>query len=125
MRLASFSINGQQIKNVEVSITVLPGTAGGLEANINRWRGQLELPAMNELELKKNYSNIVIKDKEITLIELISNNLLIQNKYKKRMTVAIIREKNQIYFFKLIGENDLVLKERSVFLSFLESVSFE
>ena len=125
MRLASFSINGQQIKNAEVSITVLPGTAGGLEANINRWRGQLELPAMNELELKKNYSNIVIKDKEITLIELISNNLLIQNKYKKRMTVAIIREKNQIYFFKLIGENDLVLKERSVFLSYLESVSFE
>lgn len=125
MRLASFSINGQHIKNAEVSIAVLPGTAGGLTANINRWRGQLELSALNELELKKNYSTIVIKEKETTLVELVSDNLLIQNQFKKRMTVAIIREKNQIYFFKLIGENDLVLKERSVFLSFLESVSFE
>ena len=125
MRLASFSINGQHIKNAEVSITVLPGTAGGLTANINRWRGQLELPALNELELKKNYNTIVIKEKETTLVELVSNNLLIQNQFKKRMTVVIIREKNQIYFFKLIGENDLVLKGRSVFLSFLESVSFE
>jgi hypothetical protein len=125
MRLASFSINGKHIKNAEASITVLPGTAGGLTANINRWRGQLELPALNELELKKNYSTIVIKEKETTLVELVSENLLIQNQFKKRMTVAIIREKNQIYFFKLIGENDLVLKERSIFLSFLESVSFE
>ena len=58
MRLASFSINGQHIKNAEVSITVLPGTAGGLTANINRWRGQLELPALNELELKNYQAGI-------------------------------------------------------------------
>ncbi|TMB35869.1 MAG: hypothetical protein E6J61_01015, partial [Deltaproteobacteria bacterium] len=34
--------------HVEVSLTVLPGMAGGDLANVNRWRGQLGLSAIDD-----------------------------------------------------------------------------
>src|ERR1022692_3411765 len=44
MRLASFTIKGQNSKQADVSVVTLPGNAGGDINNVNRWRGQLSLP---------------------------------------------------------------------------------
>ena len=125
MRLASFTINNKQDKTAEVSITSFPGSVGSLEANINRWRGQLGLEPANESELGKSYSKIIVNDKNIVLVEIASKSLVMQERFKGRMIVAIVHEKNEIYFFKLIGVDELVLQERASFLSFLESINFE
>ncbi|MAV58770.1 MAG: hypothetical protein CMG07_02340 [Candidatus Marinimicrobia bacterium] len=37
--------------NTEVSITQFPGRAGGIENNVNRWRRQIGLAALNENEI--------------------------------------------------------------------------
>src|SRR6185295_11513521 len=43
---AAFAVAGHD--RVEASITVLPGSAGGLLANLNRWRGQMGLAPMDD-----------------------------------------------------------------------------
>ncbi|MFT4647482.1 MAG: hypothetical protein ACI9X4_000695 [Glaciecola sp.] len=47
MRLLGYDLPG----GVDLSVTVLGGAAGGVAANINRWRGQLGIPALPEAEL--------------------------------------------------------------------------
>lgn len=36
---------------MDLGVTVLGGAAGGVAANVNRWRGQLGLPAVSETDL--------------------------------------------------------------------------
>ena len=52
LRLASFAVSGSGGSG-EASITFLAGAAGGAAANVNRWRGQLGLPALTEAEALK------------------------------------------------------------------------
>src|SRR5437899_2426063 len=51
MRVASFQIKGSDGKSADVS--VIPGVAGSDLANVNRWRGQVNLAPVQEGELAK------------------------------------------------------------------------
>ncbi len=51
MRLATFEIP-DEAGPIEVAVTQFPGRVGGELANINRWRGQMGLPAAAEAELE-------------------------------------------------------------------------
>ena len=51
MRLATFEIPDES-GPIEVAVTQFPGRVGGELANINRWRGQMGLPAAAEAELE-------------------------------------------------------------------------
>lgn len=48
MRVVTYTV-GQS----EAYVTVLDGPAGGVEANLNRWRGQMEQPNLTPEELAK------------------------------------------------------------------------
>src|SRR3954454_12990535 len=52
LRVASFRITGQEGKSAEVSVIPLSGQAGRDVDNVNRWRGQVGLPAVSEAELR-------------------------------------------------------------------------
>jgi len=49
MRRANFRVAGSP--DAECYLTFLPGGAGGVEANVNRWRGQIGLPAFSPEEI--------------------------------------------------------------------------
>src|SRR5690606_18990816 len=51
MRVATYEAPGPD-GPVEVAITRFPGRVGGELANINRWRGQMGLPPVDESELE-------------------------------------------------------------------------
>ena len=51
MRLGSFKVDGPNAASADVSVIAFPGEAGGLISNINRWRGQLQLPPLDEDQL--------------------------------------------------------------------------
>ncbi len=51
MRLATFI--PENAPNTECAISVLAGEAGGVAANINRWRGQIGLDPVSEMEIAK------------------------------------------------------------------------
>ncbi|HEX2101504.1 MAG TPA: hypothetical protein VHF69_12610, partial [Candidatus Synoicihabitans sp.] len=43
MRLASYAFTADDGSKADISVTAFPDAAGGLVANINRWRGQVGL----------------------------------------------------------------------------------
>ena len=51
MRLASFSLPSDP--DADCSVTVLPGTADGVQANVDRWRKQMGLGPMDPAEMAK------------------------------------------------------------------------
>lgn len=51
MRLMTFVTAGQS-QDVTIAITRFPGDVGGTLANVNRWRGQIQLPPVDEAELE-------------------------------------------------------------------------
>src|ERR1700758_619522 len=53
MRLGSFKVDGPNAASADVSVIAFPGEAGGLISNINRWRGQLQLPPLDEDQLSQ------------------------------------------------------------------------
>ena len=53
LRIASYSIPYNQL-NADLSISEFPGDAGGIKANVNRWRKQLDLTELSLEELKKS-----------------------------------------------------------------------
>jgi len=54
MRVASFAVPFEGGDPADVSLTKLGGMAGGLLANVNRWRGQIALDPVGEVELGKS-----------------------------------------------------------------------
>lgn len=53
MRAATLEV-GQGDQRLEIVVSVFPGDAGGLAANVNRWRGQVNLPPLGDAELLKS-----------------------------------------------------------------------
>jgi len=117
MRIASFTAHGQN-GEADISIVTLPGEAGGLLANVNRWRGQLELPPLVEKNLsepgileKKTFSG-----QEMTLVDF--ESIPAPGAIKKRMVVALFLRNGVSWFFKLTGDSNTVNEVKSTFLKF-------
>tara|TARA_B110000263_G_scaffold144180_1_gene125085 strand:- start:3098 stop:3676 length:579 start_codon:yes stop_codon:yes gene_type:complete len=53
-RLASYNIPTSNGEIVDLSITIFPGDAGGIEQNVNRWRKQINLESQNIETILKN-----------------------------------------------------------------------
>ena len=51
MRKGSFAVAGSGGADADLSITAFPGDVGGELANVNRWRGQVQLPALAPADL--------------------------------------------------------------------------
>ena len=65
MRVATFDASGS-----EVTITAFPGAAGGNLANVNRWRGQIGLPAIGEGELAALLSTSRVNQAEVSTLAM-------------------------------------------------------
>lgn len=68
-RLATFDAGG-----VEVSVTAFPGSAGGVLANVNRWRGQIGLEPTDEAGLKALLSSSREGASDVSLLSMAGND---------------------------------------------------
>lgn len=123
MRAGSFLVPHEN-HPADISIVSLPGSTGGLLANVNMWRTQLELPRMDETELQKITTLMKISGKQATWIDLTSKTFVIDKKYQARILAAIVSNGEQTWFFKMTGENSLVTREKAAFTKFLQSIRF-
>jgi hypothetical protein len=71
MRAATFWVPTDD-KPLEISVTTLPwrGTPDELLSNVNRWRGQLQLPAIEAPALSEVTRELEARDAKITLVDL-------------------------------------------------------
>lgn len=124
MRVASFTFAGAEGEQADISVVSLGGTGGGDLANINRWRGQLSLPPIDEEGLPAVESSVQTGGDPFILLDMASEKLLIKNKFKTRTLAAIVKRNEQTWFFKMTGADQVVASEKQRFVEFVKSVHF-
>lgn len=116
MRLASFDIP-DAAGNGDVSISKLNGDGGGLLANVNRWRGQVGLPALEASALAANSKSVPTAGGEpATWVELAGAD--------KTILGAIVARGDVSWFFKLTAPSAVATRHREAFEQFVRSVRF-
>jgi hypothetical protein len=124
MRFATL-IAGQGENQCEISITQLGGSAGGVEANINRWRQQLGLPAMTPEEMVRTVEIIDARGAQGMLVDLVSEPQPETEAPRQRMLAAIFTTPTHVWFIKAIATNEVLESHREAFAALCTSVSFD
>ncbi len=122
MRLASFDATAPNGKQADISIVSLPGIAGGDLANVNRWRGQLNLEPIDEKALQQSAEHIKANGHDFLMVDLASAGPLGDKNEKQRIIAAILDEKDRSWFIKMTGEDEAVASQKSAFTDFLRSL---
>jgi hypothetical protein len=119
-RKGSFLVRGPDGKTADVSVISFPEAAGGLLANVNRWRSQLKLaPISDEAQAGTPLS---VNGHEIFFVDLASDQPILPDGSKSRILGGIFPRNGETWFFKMIGPDQLVESQRDSFKQFLQSV---
>ena len=118
MRKGSFSVPGADGTEADLSITAFPGDVGGELANVNRWRGQIQLPPLSEADLAAATTLREIHGLPFVLVDFVSPSAV----KPARIVGAILPFNRATWFFKLTGPAATVEAAKPAFLEFLQTV---
>ena len=105
---------------VDVSVVVLPGPAGGELANVNRWRGQIGLPPIDEAALTSSRKAVKTSAGTVNVYDFTSEGTV-----KSRTIAGLTEKEGSTWFVKMSGDAGPVAKAQPDFLRLLESLHFE
>ncbi len=105
---------------IEASVVVLPGPAGGELANVNRWRGQIGLPPLDESALASERKTIKSKVGAVSVYDFTSDG-----QQKSRLIAGLAVTNGNTWFLKMAGDDAPVAAARADFLHLLESLRLE
>lgn len=117
MRVGSFQAKAANNELVDISIVSLSGQAGGMLANVNRWRGQIQLPPIEEKDLSHESKLITVGGRQMDWIEMANQ--------KRRIIAAVYEHQGQTWFFKMSGDDAAVNTVKSDFREFLSNLRFK
>jgi len=122
MRVASFeaSENG---KAVDVSVIPLGAMSGGDAANVNRWRGQVGQPPLDEDALAKLAEKVEVAGQPADLYDIVGTSP--GSGDAERIVGTIWHSDTATWYFKMSGDADLAEKQKASFIAFLKSVEFD
>jgi hypothetical protein len=116
MRKGSYAIKGDG-GEADMAITAFPGDVGGDLANLNRWRGQLQLPPVGQPEFAAATQHADHNGLHMTVADLAGTGANAQ-----RILGAMVPYSGATWFFKMTGPEALVAREKAAFLAFLATV---
>jgi hypothetical protein len=116
MRKATYELPGEG-GNVELTITAFPSDVGGELANVNRWRGQVQLPPLAEADLPAAVTRQEQNGLQLAIVDCSGSGAKAQ-----RILGAIVPFSGGTWFFKLTGGDARVAAARPEFLEFLRTV---
>jgi hypothetical protein len=122
MRIASYGVTTADGRSVDISVVPLGGQAGSLLDNVNRWRNQLQLAPLADSDLATERQLTKIGDLDGELYEMVSQQPVLDGKFKARTLAAILSLGGTTVFFKATGEDALVAENKPKFLAWLKSV---
>lgn len=96
--------------NVEVSVVVLPGPAGGELANVNRWRSQLGLPDLDESAASSSRKLVTTRAGPFAVYDFTT-----QGSKASRMIAALAVLEGKTWFLKMLGDARAVGAARADF----------
>jgi len=115
MRLATLKppVTGK----IDVSVIVLPGTAGGELSNVNRWRGQVGLQPIDEAGRMHTRKQVQSKVGIVSLYDLAG-----EGADKQHMIAGLLFVDGKSWFVKMVGDEAPVVAARADFVKLLESL---
>lgn len=116
LRKANLKITNDR-GSAELTVLVFPGDVGGDLANINRWRGQIGLPAASLDELSVLAQDYSISGHRGQYVKLEGS--------EKSILGGLLPFHGSTWFFKLLGDNSVVLTNELEMKAFLDSVQID
>jgi hypothetical protein len=121
MRLASFALEGANGQTGDLSVVALGPQAGGLLANVNRWRGQMSLPPLDEAGLASASTQVATAGGDPAVVVDLAGQGAMAG---KRVLAAVVARPDRTWFYKLTGDDALVTAQKDPFLGFIKSVKY-
>lgn len=121
MLLAKYVIQGAGAAKAEVNISSLSGTGGGVIMNVNRWRGQLSLPPLSEEDFSKETQTMNLAGVQATVVDLTGTD---KTGRSSRLIGIIAPQADQTWFYKLMGDPQIVQQQKDTFTKFIQTAKF-
>jgi len=121
--VAKFSVGGSQNLPTAVNVSMSPGEGGGLLMNVNRWRGQLGLGQVSDAELTPQLTTVDTAGGKAMFIDMTGTDA--RSGQKARLIGAIVRQAEQTWFYKLMGDAQVVEREKDAFTRFVQGVKYQ
>jgi hypothetical protein len=118
--VAKFNIGDDTQTSVNVSMS--PGDGGGLVANVNRWRGQLDLAPLGESEVTQQCQSLEASGGKATLVDIAGTDS--RNNQKSRLLAVIVPQGDKTWFYKLMGNEQTVGLQKDTFTKFVQTVKY-
>jgi hypothetical protein len=118
MRKAAFGV-GDEEKHALITVIDLGPEAGSLLANVNRWRGQLQLPPITEGELPQEVRHLPVDGQRGDYVELKSSE---GTQPRQAMLAVMVPHGGKKWFIKMVGDGAIVEREKPHFEAFVRSL---
>jgi hypothetical protein len=121
MRLVTFAPRGAE--RTECFVTILPGTGGGTEANLQLWREQMGQPRLSAAEIGA-LERVPVLGRDGKLIEIVGDYTDVSgNKVEKAGLLGVVCEfPGALLTVKMTGPLDVLEKEKARFRAFCGSL---
>jgi hypothetical protein len=120
--LAEYAIAGANGAQADVNVAVLSGTGGGVLPNVNRWRGQLGLAPATEATLPTLTSALDVAGGQATMMDVSGTDS--KTGRKARLIGVILPQAGQTWFYKLMGDEQLVGQQKEALVKFIQSAKY-
>ena len=118
MQSARFTAGDPAGGVAEITVVALPGDAGGLLANVNRWRRQLGLPPVEEAGLTALTRDLTTPGGKVVLVDLSGE------KTPKTLVAAVVSRGGNTWFYKLMGDANVVAQQKDALVKFVQSAKY-
>jgi hypothetical protein len=120
--VAKFTLTGAANAQANVNVSMSPGEGGGMIANFNRWRGQLGLPPVAEADLAKDIQPLDLPGGKASVADITGQDA--KSGQKVRLLAVVIPRAGETWFYKLMGNAEVVRQEKDAFMKFVQSVKY-
>jgi hypothetical protein len=120
--LAEYAIAGANGMKADVNVAMLNGEGGGVLPNVNRWRRQLGLPPVTDESLATVTSTLDVAGGQATMVDLTGTDA--KTGQKARLIGVILPQAGQTWFYKLMGDEQLVGQQKEAFVKFIQSAKY-
>lgn len=118
MRKGSYTVPGEAGADADLSVTAFPGDVGGELPNVNRWRGQIQLPPIGEADLPVAVARVEQNGLSFAVVDFANPSAA----KPLRIVGAFVPFNGATWFFKLMGPEATVARAKPAFLAFLQTI---
>ncbi len=121
--VAKFNVPGSDAAPTSVNVSMSSGEGGGLAANVNRWRGQLGLAPIAEADkLQETLTPVDTPSGKAMFVDMTGTDA--RTGKQARLVGAIVPQSGQTWFYKLMGDEQIVGREKNAFQKFVQSAKY-